>query len=36
MFDNGDVYEGEYQDDKRNGRGILTLANGAVYEGEYK
>ena len=29
---NGDVYEGEWKNDKRNGRGIETKANGIVYD----
>ena len=33
---NGDVYDGEYKDDKRNGRGKHTYANGDVYDGEWK
>jgi len=32
---NGDVYEGEYQQDKRHGRGVLRFGNGKVYEGEW-
>ena len=30
------VYEGEYRDGKRHGRGTLTFASGARYEGEYR
>ncbi len=30
------IYEGEWKDDKRNGRGKLTWANGDVYEGDFK
>ncbi|CAE7734625.1 RSPH1 [Symbiodinium sp. CCMP2592] len=33
---NGDVYEGDYKDGKRNGTGTHTLASGAVYVGECK
>lgn len=34
-FANGDVYEGEYLDDVRHGKGKLTLANGIVYDGAW-
>jgi hypothetical protein len=30
------VYEGEWKDGVRDGRGILMYANGNVYEGEWK
>ena len=33
---NGLVYEGEWKDGQRHGRGTRTYANGGVYEGEYK
>lgn len=36
VFDNGDVYEGELKDGKRNGWGKYTWANGDYYEGEWK
>jgi hypothetical protein len=32
----GSLYEGEYKDDKRNGRGKYTWPDGQVYEGEWK
>jgi hypothetical protein len=32
----GRVYEGEWKDNKKNGRGKETRPNGQVYEGEYK
>ena len=35
-YDDGSVYEGEYNDDKKNGTGKYTDINGDVYEGEYK
>ena len=35
-YSNGDVYEGEYRDGKRNGHGTYRYASGAVYEGEFK
>ena len=34
-YTNGDVYEGEFSDDKRNGTGKMTYTNGDVYEGEF-
>lgn len=34
--DDGDVYEGEFKADKREGRGKFTFASGNVYEGEWK
>ena len=33
---NGDVFEGQYTADKRQGNGILRLASGGVYEGDWK
>ena len=35
-YKNGDVYEGEWMKDKRNGAGKLTKADGSVQEGEWK
>ncbi|KNC48087.1 CMRP Flagellar component [Thecamonas trahens ATCC 50062] len=35
-YTNGSVYEGEWKDDKRDGRGKLVSASGEVYEGEWK
>ena len=32
----GDRYEGQYKDNKMNGKGIYTSANGDRYEGEWK
>ena len=29
-------YEGEWQHDKRNGKGRLTMKNGEYYDGEWK
>ena len=34
-FANGDVYEGEYLNDLRHGKGKLTHANGIVYDGAW-
>jgi hypothetical protein len=35
-FMNGDRYEGEWQNDKRNGKGKLFFANGGNFEGIFK
>lgn len=32
---NGDCYEGEYEGNNRNGKGVYTWANGDRYEGEF-
>ena len=31
-----DLYEGEYKDDKKNGKGIFYYNKGDRYEGEFK
>jgi hypothetical protein len=31
-----EYYEGEYEDDMRDGKGIYFFNSGAVYEGEFK
>ena len=38
IFNNGDVYEGEFEGDNQypKGKGKLTFANGDTYEGEFK
>jgi hypothetical protein len=33
---NGDVYNGEWNEGKKNGRGTLIWADGDVYDGEWK
>ena len=35
-YANGDVYEGEWNDDVKSGNGIMKYANGDVYEGEWE
>lgn len=36
MFRNGDIYEGEYEDDKFHGKGRYCWKNKTVYVGEFK
>jgi hypothetical protein len=36
IFANGDFFEGEFKDGKKNGHGKWTFATGTVFEGEYK
>ncbi len=33
---NGDVYDGEWQSDKRHGHGMYTYKSGSVYVGQWK
>jgi len=33
VFENGDVYEGEWADDKADGEGKLTMTTGDWYHG---
>ena len=33
---NGDKYEGEHKDGKRNGQGTYTYSNGEIYVGKWK
>jgi hypothetical protein len=30
------VYEGEFKDDYKHGKGFITLKNGDTYEGDFK
>ena len=32
----GDIYEGDWIDDERHGKGTLSMANGDVYQGEWR
>ena len=36
VYANGDIYEGEWKNDLREGRGVLKFSNGDFYEGEWK
>jgi len=36
QYANGDKYEGEWYDNKKNGKGVFYYANGDVYEAEWK
>jgi hypothetical protein len=33
---NGDVYDGDFKDDKKEGNGKMTYANGDIYDGDFK
>ena len=35
-YDEGHVYEGDWKDGKRNGRGKMVFANGEIYEGDFQ
>ena len=35
-YADGAVYEGDYIDGKRHGRGVYRYADGSVYEGDLK
>jgi hypothetical protein len=35
-FLNGDVYDGEWFDNKRRGRGTLKYSDGTVYDGDWR
>ena len=34
-YANGDIYDGQFLNDKRHGKGIYHYANGERYEGDY-
>lgn len=34
-YNNGDIYEGDFRDDMRNGNGTLRYANQSIYSGEF-
>lgn len=36
MLADGDVYEGEWKEDKAHGFGVYYYADGAKYEGEWR
>ena len=36
IFQDGEVYEGEWRDDKNHGKGLRKLANGNVYDGDFE
>jgi hypothetical protein len=35
-YANGDIYEGDFKDNKKDGKGTFTFANGRKYEGHWK
>jgi hypothetical protein len=35
IYNNGDIYEGQWNDGKRNGYGVLTKRNGDHFEGHW-
>ena len=35
-YNNGDRYEGDFKNDKREGKGIMYHNNGDRYEGDFK
>ena len=36
LYANGDIYEGEYQNDSISGQGILKKVNGDIYDGTFE
>jgi hypothetical protein len=36
IFSDGNIYEGEFKDGNRNGKGKMIFSNGDIYEGEFK
>lgn len=35
-YSNGDRYDGDFSEGKKNGQGIMTSPNGEKYDGEWK
>ena len=35
-INNGDIYEGDFKNDERNGKGIIYYNDDDIYEGEVK
>ena len=35
-FPDGNIYDGEYKDNKRHGKGVSTFKDGSKYEGKFK
>lgn len=35
IFQNGDVYEGNWKDGKKEGLGLMTFSNGDKFKGEW-
>ena len=36
IYADGDIYEGNWEDDDKNGQGTMTYPDGNVYQGEWK
>jgi len=36
VYKNGEIYEGEWANDKRNGKGVFTFPDDTSYIGEWK
>ena len=36
QYKNGDLYDGEWRDNKFHGRGKLTMSSGTIYEGNFE
>ena len=36
LYNNGDIFEGEFENEERNGHGIIKYFNGDIFEGEFK
>jgi hypothetical protein len=35
IYNNGDIYEGYWLNDKKNGKGIINYHNNEIYEGDF-